>query len=567
MTFPGGNLYRAASVATLLSSCAVFAGQAPDPVVPAPVVPQPGQNRPLPEIAPPSPDLNFTIQAPQRSPVPRAVEDLTFDVKAIRVVGVTRYSQESLTAITGRLIDKTVHIDDLIAVADQIEARYHTDGYLLTRAFVPTQSVTDGSFQITVVEGYVAAVAVQGGAEDSRQRVERILAPVTASRPLQLSVLESALLTANQIPGLTVTGLLRPSPTEPAASELVVTVAEAPIGASLSADNFGATNTGRWTLAADGAYHSPFGDGGQVNLDATVDPADYEKRHSLSGKYTAPLPYSDDMTYSVSGLTSHGAPGGTVSNLKLITDSTAFGSRLALPLLASRAEKLTIDGGFTVEAADVRALGSPLTHDEWRVADIDLAYQNTVWWNGVTNASLDLSQGVPSLGATASNSATLSRPGGHTDFTKLSGQIRRTQSLSRDVSLAVTINGQYALDTLLTGEEISYGGSFIGRGYDPGSITGDIGVGAATEVQYTLDGSSLGLDQAQLFGFFDNGKVWNHTGASPHDQISSTGAGIRATALTDLTLGLEFAQVLIGVPGNAEGKHSARVMFNTAVRF
>jgi hemolysin activation/secretion protein len=171
------------------------------------------------------------------------------------------------------------------------------------------------------------------------------------------------------------------------------------------------------------------------------------------------------------------------------------------------------------------------------------------------------------LGATASNSATLSRPGGHTDFTKLSGQIRRTQSLSRDVSLAVTINGQYALDTLLTGEEISYGGSFIGRGYDPGSITGDVGVGAATEVQYTLDGSSLGLDQAQLFGFFDNGKVWNHTGASPHDQISSTGAGIRATALTDLTLGLEFAQVLIGVPGNAEGKHSGRVMFNTSVRF
>lgn len=561
MTFRGATSDRVAVLAALLSSCAALAGQAPEPIVP-----QPGQNRPLPEIAP-SPELNFTIQAPQRSPVPRAIEDLTFDVKAIRVIGVTSYSPDRLAAITDLLIGKTVHLADLIAVADQIETRYHEDGFLLTRAFVPAQSVTDGRFQITVVEGYVAAIAVQGGAEDSRRRVEHILSPVTLSRPLQLAVLETALLDANQIPGVAVTGLLRPSPTEPAASELVVSVSEAPLGASLSADNFGAANTGRWTIAADAAYHSPLGDGGQVTLDATVDPADYGKRHSLSGKYTAPLPFTDDVTYSFSGLSSHGAPGGTVANLKLITDSTAFGSRLALPLIVSRAEKLTLDGGFTVQSADVKALGAPLTHDEWRVADIDLAYQNTIWWDGVTNASLDLSQGIPSLGATDSGSATLSRPGGHTDFTKLSGQIRRVQNITKDVSLAVTVNGQYAVSSLLTGEEISYGGNFIGRGYDPGSITGDIGVGAAAELQYNLDAARLGLDQAQLFGFFDNGKVWNHGGASPHDQIASTGAGIRATALTDLTIGLEFAQVLIGVPGNAEGKHSSRVMVNTSVRF
>lgn len=528
--------------------------------------PQPGQDRPLPEIAP-TPDLNFTIQAPRKSPVPRAVEEMTFDVKDVKISGATVYNLADLNGLAAPLIGKTVHLADLIAVAEQIEARYHQDGYLLTRAFVPTQSVNDGVFQITVVEGYIAAIAVQGGSEDGRERVNQLLASITQSRPLRLAVLENALLTANQLPGTQVSGLLRPSPTEPAASELVVSVTETPLYASISADNFGAQNTGRWTVGASTAFHSPLGDGGQINLDATSDPVDFEKRHSISGRYSAPLPFTDDLTYSVSGLSSHGQPGGTVSSLKLVTDSTAFGSRVAMPLIASRAEKLTLDGGFTVQSANVHALGSPFTHDEWRVADIDLAYQNNVWADGLTTASLDLSQGVPSLGASATGSADLSRPGGHTDFTKLTGQLRRNQTISGPLSASLILNGQYAFNTLLTGEEISYGGNFIGRGYDPGSITGDVGVGGAAELRYDFEVTDWSFQQLQLYGFFDSGKVWNHSGSSPHNEIASTGAGIRANALTDLTLGLQFAQILVAVPGNDQGKHTSRVMVNTSVRF
>jgi hemolysin activation/secretion protein len=528
--------------------------------------PQPGQDRPLPEAAP-QPDLDFTIQEPRRSAVPRAVEELTFDVKDVRIVGATHYGQDALHPLVQSVIGRTVHLEDLIAIAEQIEARYHQDGFVLTRAFVPTQSVTDGNFQITVVEGYIAAVAVQGGDEDARERVEKLVSPLTRERPLQVSSLETALLLANKLPGVSASGLLRPSATEPGASELVVTVRDVPVYGGLAADNMGAATSGRWTIAADATAASPFGDGGQVSLNASVDPASFDERHSISGKYTAPLPLLDGMTYSITGLASHGQPGGTVANLSLITDSTAFGGRVALPLIVSRAEELSIDGGLTVQSADVHALGSALTHDEWRVADLALTYANNVWGDGVTNASFDVAQGIPSLGASQSGSAGLSRGGGSTEFTKFTGLLRRTQAIAGPLSAAVTINAQYALDTLLTGEEVSFGGQMIGRGYDPGSITGDIGAGAALEVRYDLDASWFYADAAQLFTFVDGAEVRNHSGPVDKNQIASAGGGLRVTIPGNVILGLMFGHALIGVPGNDQGKQTSRVMLTTAVRF
>jgi hemolysin activation/secretion protein len=273
------------------------------------------------------------------------------------------------------------------------------------------------------------------------------------------------------------------------------------------------------------------------------------------------------MTYSLSALYSHGQPGGTVSNLALITDSTVFGGRVALPLLVGRAEELSVDGGLTVQSADVRALGSALTHDEWRVADVALTYANNVWADGVTNATLDLAQGIPSLGATASGSTTLSRAGGSTQFTKFTGLIRRLQPLGNSLSASLTVSGQYALDTLVTGEEVSFGGQLIGRGYDPGSITGDLGVGGAFELRYDLNPSWFYADQAQLFGFVDGASVWNHSGPLDQNHIASAGAGIRVTVPGNVVLGLMYGHAMIGVPGNDEGKRSSRVMVNTAIRF
>jgi hemolysin activation/secretion protein len=557
-----GRLKATAGLACLLCCFGAAAQQ--------PAAPQPGRDRPLPEAAPPA-DLDFTIQAPRRSPVPRAVEELTFDVKDVHVVGATRYSQEALRPLIQPVIGQTVHLADLIAIAEAIEARYHQDGYVLTRAFVPTQSVNDGVFQITVVEGYVAAVAVQGGDEEARARVEKVLAPVTAERPLKIGTLETALLTINKLPGINASGLLRPSATEAGASELVVTVKELPTTGGLAADNMGAANTGRWTIAADATTASPLGDGGQISLNASTDPTNPHTRYSAGGIYTAPLPLLDGMTYTLSGLGSHGEPGGTVSNLGLVTNSSVFGARVALPLIESRAEELSVNAGLTVQSSDVQAQGIRTNHDEWRVFDVALTYQNNVWEDGATNATLDVAQGIPSLGASQppDGGNALGQATGSTDFTKLVAQIRRLQPVAGPLSVSLLVSGQYVNVRPVLGEEVSYGGQLIGRGYDPGSITADSGIGGAFEARYDLNPSWFYADAVQAFLFADGAKVHNHDSqrALSDDTLASVGGGLRVTIPGNVVLGLMYGKALIGVTGNDEGRRTSRVMFNTAVRF
>ncbi len=528
---------------------------------------QPGRDRPLPDAGPP-PNLDFTIQAPRRSPVPRAVEELVFDVRDIKVDGVTTYSPDEIRPLVQPVIGGKAHLSDLLAAAERIEAKYHADGYILTRAFVPTQSVSDGVFRISVIEGYVAAVSVNGGDDSAQARVQQLLAPVLASRPLRLPVIETALLTANQIPGAAVSGLLRPSASEPGASDLVVTVKTAPWAASLSTDNRGAESTGKWTYAADLAVRSPWADGGQllVNASTATDP---NQRRALQAKYVVPVG-GDGMLFTMSGLTSHGEPVASLAStpLKIISDSVAVGPHLSYPLLLTRQEKLSVDGGITYQSANVGMLDAPYSHDEWRVADVALTYQNAGLLDGVSTAMLDLAQGLPIFGASPSGSLTISRPGGRTDFTKLTSTVSHVRSIDGPLSLSVSGMGQYADSTLLTGEEVSFGGTAIGRGYDPAAITGDLGVGGSVELRYDLDAADFYANSAQLYSFYDVAAVWVHSGTlSTPNRIQSAGAGVRTVVVSAVSLGLEFAHALEPVPGSDDGHRSSRVFFNGSVRF
>jgi hemolysin activation/secretion protein len=273
------------------------------------------------------------------------------------------------------------------------------------------------------------------------------------------------------------------------------------------------------------------------------------------------------MTYTLSALGSHGEPGGTIADLSLLTNSTAFGARVTLPLLVSRAEELSLDSGLTIQSSDVKALGQTATHDEWRVIDVALTYRNNVWEDGVTSLTLDAAQGLPALGASGPPAEGLHS--GASNFSKFTGQATRIQPLADQLSASLLVSGQYVNLRPVLGEEINFGGQQIGRGYDPGALTGDMGVGGAFELRYDLNPTWFYADAAQVYGFFDGGEIWNHNaGSTPDDsKIASTGAGLRVTIPGNVVVGTFFGKALVGVPGSDKDKRSSRVMINTSVRF
>lgn len=551
--------------------CFAAAGATAQTVTPSGEI-QPGQTRPIPEAPPPQ--FDFRIEAPRPSPVPRAVEEVAFTIKGIKIVGTTIYRPEALRSFYQPLIGKSVHLSDIIHVADEIEAKYRGDGYVLTRVYVPAQSVNNGIFTINVVEGYVAAVSVTGGQEDARRRVERMLAPIPQSRPLKLDVIEDALLRANQLPGVNVSGLLRPSPNQPGASDLVATISSERVTTLLSVDNRGAVLTDVWTAAAEFAIRSPFNEGGVMLLDFAAAPDKPHIRNTEAGKYIYPIGDSG-LQLTLSALNAHGQPAGAIAGEDFLSDNQAYGVRLTYPLIVTRENKLTIDGGFTWQDAVLNEFSGLISdHDHWRELDLALIYEHYGFLNGTTTATIDVTQGLDIFGASPAGDPNISHLGAVPDFTKLSGVIRRIQQVYGPLSLALTGTGQYGFNPLYIGEQISFGGAQIGRGYDPAAITGDMGIGGDAELRWDLDISGrhidsphLTINHAELYAFYDTAKVWDQNGPITPNYIESAGFGGRMLVEDKLQLGLEAAFPLIAVPTSDYGKHAMRVLFNGSVKF
>ncbi|MGQ0741554.1 MAG: ShlB/FhaC/HecB family hemolysin secretion/activation protein [Alphaproteobacteria bacterium] len=510
--------------------------------------------------------MDFRIESPHRSAVPRAVDEIRFHVADIRVVGAKTIPPESFRPLYQHLIGTTASLSDILDVADAIEAEYRRAGYPLTRAYVPPQRVDDGIFTINVVEGFVASISVQGGDSGTQKRIRNYLEPALSMRPLTLLPLERGLLMANDLPGVSATGILRPSPDTPGASDLAVAVEQPILTGGLTVDNRGSRFTGRWTFTGDFAFNGLFDDGGQLSgIFATT--TDVEERMIGQLRYRHPVG-NEGMIVTLFGTVTHGEPGSFLSLFNTITDSWAAGPRVSFPLMRTRANSLIIDAGFTVQDARIEILDFPFSHDEWRVLDIGGSYTSNDVLGGNLVLSFDVAKGLPILGATDSGSPLLSRSRADTDFTKATGALRFTRVLAGPFSLFLGAQGQYSFDPLIAGEQITFGGNQIGRGYEPGAITGDHGLGGTAELRYSARLPQWSVEAVQPYVFFDAAKVWNIDVPSALDfSIVSTGGGIRFWFPYDVAAGVEVARTLEAVPGSDSGERTTKLLFNAAVRF
>jgi hemolysin activation/secretion protein len=381
--------------------------------------------------------------------------------------------------------------------------------------------------------------------------------------------MERGLLLANDLPGVGATGVLKASPDTPGASDLVVDVSQEPITGGIAVDNRGSRFSGIWTLSGDVEINSIFG-ADQLQAIVTASPTSDEQ---IAGTVRYRRALGDDgLVGSLIGTITHGEPGSTLAVAGILTDSWAAGARLTYPVIRSRAETLLIDGGFTAQDARIDATGAPpggLSHDQWRVLDLGGSYQRAVPGGGTWTSTFDAAQGLPILGATPDGATILSRVGGHTDFTKLTGSTRLLLPLVDSFSAMLNVQGQIAFDRLITGEQIAFGGTQIGRGYDPGAITGDDGLGGSAELRYDFHFNTSYLQALQPYVYVDGAKTWYLAkSASLLDgHITSVGGGFRFWMPYNVTGALEGSRTLNAVPGSDGFKQTTKLLLDLAIRF
>ena len=530
---------------------------------------EPGRKEePPPPLERPAIDIERMLRLPPGAEPPPGAAEQTLTVKDIRLEGVTAYRSADLRPLFEPLLNKEITVADFYGVAQAIQARYQKDGYILSFAVVPPQTVEGGIFTIAVVEGYVDQVVVEGLEGRLAETVQRAVEPITRSRPLHSDDLERYLLLANDLAGITATGILRPSKVVSGAAELVVKPAHDPVDGSVLLDNRGTEFTGPQQGSAGITLNSLLGLGESFAVRVATTKPTTELR-SLAVSYSQPFG-SEGLRLGLGVNYAMTEPGFTLDPFDVETESLRVELSASYPLIRTRAESLYLDAGIGVVEADVDVLGQDFSKDRLREVLGGLTYLRNDVLGGRSGARLRVVQGVPIFGASDSDGDDTSRADTEPDFTKVTLDAMHLQPMFTRFGLTVAARGQVALQPLPAAEEFALGGTRFGRAYDSGEITGEHGVALSLELGYDaplddydlLNGGLGGLiEEVRPYVYYDVGKAWDDdtsTSQGLAQSLSSLGGGLRLQLAYGVNFSVEYARPLTLTP-STQGDKDGRV--------
>ena len=509
-----------------------------------------------------------TPTAPPSAPttaIPDGAERVTFTLNSITMDGNTVFDQSHFQGLYNEQLGQTVSLADMINLADKITAEYRNEGYILTRAVVPEQEVKNGNIRIQVIEGFISKVNIQGEFADHgilagyAREIEQV-------RPITAQALERYLLLANDIPGMTVEGILQRSPDVPGAAEMTFKTDRKIISAGARIDNRGSKYLGAMQSTFTSSINNALGLAEQLGvtyINAGEGELNYYGADASIGLN------SEGTRLGVTVSSTRTQPGFDLERFNTQGESDAVSVQLSHPLIRTRGQNLSaflrVDGRDT----ENRQLNVVTSEDKIRSGRLGANYQIADTWDGVNSANLLFSQGINGLGAKRSGSSNLSRTNGKSDYQKINLEIQRIQSITPLFNFVLAGSAQYAFDDLLASEQFGIGGTGFGRGYDSSELTGDNGFAGKAELQYN---HLLGYQYAQVvqpYAFYDYGEVANRTTLASEKKersLSSLGAGLRFQLTDNFSGELEVAQPL-NKRLQTEGKKFPKLFFGFSARY
>ena len=501
------------------------------------------------------------IVLPSTAP-PSGAERIQISIRDICIKGATVYTRDQLAPLYSDLIGHDIPIQALYDLAQRITAKYGNDGYVLSRAIVPPQTFGPhgGVPCLQIIEGYVDNVEWPAAVAHYRDFFTHYTAMITAQRPVNVHTIERYLLLAGDLPGLHFAASLKPSKDNTGAATLVVAVVEKPVDLLGRFDNRGTPARGP----------------NQFLLGATVNNL-LHSHEAFTVNWAETVPHTQELAYFAANyrqvLTAEGlyafvnASYGTghpgtepLQILDFKTRSTYVEAGLASPLIRTREKNLTLSGLVYMNDSFSDALEQPFEQDRLRGFRLKTDGDWADRFLGVNQINVTYSQGIHGLGSSNNNDPNVpvqvptSREFGRVDYEKIEATLSRTQPLFGPVSAFGAVYGQYAFNPLLVPEQCSYGGRFFGRAYDPSELLGDHCLEVLTEFRYDLPKFAPSVQQVQLYGYGDYGKLWVlapapdalAVGTPGNFTAASAGAGVRLAFLDTWSADLSVAKAVHG---------------------
>jgi hemolysin activation/secretion protein len=498
---------------------------------------------------------------------PASMKKVNFLLQRMVIKGSTIYGKRRFSRLFRRYLHKRINLEQVYIIAQKITNMYRNDGYILSKAVVPPQKIEGGVVQIDVIEGFVDRVVVQGQVRGPRRLLKEYRKGLLKSRPLKSRDLERYLLLVDDLPGVSVKSILTPSEHKQGATNLTLILDNKAYGGSLGMDNRGTKFNGPIQANAGVTGNSLLKNYERIGLQGVVT-ANTDELQFFSGFYEQPISSEGTKLY-FSASKSDSVPGADLKDFEVVGESKTFTFKISHPFIRSRAKNLTGTLGYVHRNSTTDILQTLDSEDRLRIVNLGLSYDFVDAYRGVNLVSFNLSKGFDIFDSTKTGSANLTRESGHSDFTKISGEMLRLQQLVPSWMLLSSVSWQYAFEKLLASEEFGVGGSQYGRAYDSSEITGDQGIAFKLELQRAFQTKKKYLRDLQAYTFFDYGKIWNRiptsTGLETED-LFSMGLGVRFNVTEKLSGYLEWDKPL-DQEVSAEGNKDGRFFFSLSARF
>lgn len=456
-------------------------------------------------------------------------------VKGFRLQGASLVSEAELQALLASRIGQSAGMADLRRAADAVAALYAERGYL-ARAFLPEQTLDDGMVAITVLEGRLAGVRVQGVTPALRLSEERVrgrmLARQQLREPVRADHIQRAVGLLDGLPGISARAVLEPG-AAPGESQLVVAVQEEPLlSGQVSLDNAGAKASGEWRVSGSIAVNSPLriGDEARLLLSKTEGTS-----YGMAG-YALPL--GDDGLQLQFGL-SRLDYGYLLNTARYTGDATSGSAQLGYPLLRRTDLKLQVSAQLEHQAFRNAVAGVPLSDKTLRRGTLSLAGEASDGWGGggVTQFSLGAVSGRLDLSRLAADLATdAAGPRRQGSYHKLQWSLSRLQRVTDRDTLTGSLSGQRASRNLDSAEKMGVAGGQGVRAYASTEPSGD------DAHVLTLEWRHQWNDRLSLSAHHERARLQrDHTANAatlPPNRysIAGTGVGVQWSPMADLLL-------------------------------
>lgn len=464
------------------------------------------------------------------------------------ITGSERYTPVDFAPLIGTRIGKPVSRELLDEIAAELQALYSRDGYVVPRVLILDSELSSSTPRIHIYEAQIAEVAIRG---DAGPHLTTVMdqAALLQSNLIHKEHSRQYLRRIEQLPGISLKATFEPRASEPNRYVLVLNLKYEAVQGAVAVNNRGSADFGHTLVSGRVSLHGLLGAKETVTLTGAASSGDGDyyyvggRVHRQFDRVGTQLDVSHSQAEFESGYRY------TTERARLQTDLTVIDDgvwRVAPSLALSARNAVGSDAGVRLSEIDTRAVHAGI--ELRRIESGDATY---VWSS--------LSRGIDGLGASART-----WDGRLLDltFTKSQLELIHVHSFSQAWRMRFDLDAQWSNDDLPAGERFTFGGTNLGRAFDPATLIGDSGAAFGVQIERIQRWKHAWLRSSKLYLQTDYGYADDNVRG--HNDAASASIGVSSAIASTLT-SLELSHPIVDAKNMKE--EGLRAFFLMQVNF